>query len=266
MNNRFLTIVIAAIPFLAAPASDQATAQAGWRLAWEENFDGQEIDSATWSKCTRGTPDWQNTQSDDPRLFEVSDGTLKLRGIVNDDTAKDPAPYLTGGLWTKDKKAFEPGRFEIRARLHGAKGAWPAIWLLPYDYTTYPWPTGGEIDIMERLNNNHLAYQTVHSHYTYNLGRTANPQSSATFPIDREEFNVYGVEIHPDKVVFLINGEPTLTYPKINDGADGQFPFYIPQYLLIDMQLGGQWVGDVDPNDLPVEMEIDWVRYYEPEK
>ena len=32
------------------------------------------------------------------------------------------------------------------------------------------------------------------------------------------------------------------------------------QYLLIDMQLGGAWVGSVDPNDLPVEMEIDWVR------
>lgn len=52
----------------------------------------------------------------------------------------------------------------------------------------------------------------------------------------------------------------------MNDGAEGQFPFYIPQYLLIDMQLGGQWVGDVDPADLPVEMEIDWVRYYEPVK
>jgi hypothetical protein len=26
------------------------------------------------------------------------------------------------------------------------------------------------------------------------------------------------------------------------------------------MQLGGAWVGSVDPDDLPVEMEIDWVR------
>ena len=28
------------------------------------------------------------------------------------------------------------------------------------------------------------------------------------------------------------------------------------------MQLGGSWVGGVDPQDLPVEMEIDWVRFY----
>ena len=29
------------------------------------------------------------------------------------------------------------------------------------------------------------------------------------------------------------------------------------------MQLGGSWVGTVDPADLPVEMEVDWVRYYQ---
>jgi hypothetical protein len=31
----------------------------------------------------------------------------------------------------------------------------------------------------------------------------------------------------------------------------------------IIMQLGGSWVGKVNPDDLPVEMEIDWVRFYE---
>lgn len=264
--NRLLSIVIAACPLLASAESpDLKPDESAWRLAWEENFDGTQIDTAVWSKCTRGTPDWQNTQSPDPRLFEVSDGTLKLRGIVNDDTEKDPSPYLTGGIWTKDKKAFKPGRFEVRARLHGAKGAWPAIWLMPFEHGKYKWPMGGEIDIMERLNNNHVVYQTVHSNYTVNLDRTKDPLSSGQYLINRDDFNVYGVEIHPDKVVFFINGEPTLTYPKINGGADGQFPFHDkPWHMLIDMQLGGKWVGEVDPKDLPVEMEIDWVRYYEP--
>jgi hypothetical protein len=27
------------------------------------------------------------------------------------------------------------------------------------------------------------------------------------------------------------------------------------------MQLGGSWVGSIDQKDLPVEMEIDWVRF-----
>ena len=52
------------------------------------------------------------------------------------------------------------------------------------------------------------------------------------------------------------------TYPRIETDEPGQFPFYCPYYLLIDMQLGGSWVGQVDPKDLPVEMWVDWVKYY----
>ena len=28
------------------------------------------------------------------------------------------------------------------------------------------------------------------------------------------------------------------------------------------MQLGGNWVGAIDEEDLPVEMEIDWIKHY----
>ena len=55
----------------------------------------------------------------------------------------------------------------------------------------------------------------------------------------------------------------TYTYPRIDTDKEGQFPFYQPYYLLIDMQLGGSWVGAVDPKELPVEMWVDWVKYYE---
>lgn len=257
-------VLLCALPahnLIAGNAEPQAQPQQ-WQLEWTEEFNGTSLDTTIWARCTRSTPDWQNTQCpSDDRLFEVSDGLLHLRGIVNDNP-DDPAPYITGGIWTKDKKAFQPGKFEIRAKLEGCKGAWPAIWLLPYEHWKYQWPMGGEIDIMERLNNNHVAYQTVHTNYTFNLGHENNPRHGGTFPIDRDQFNVYGVEILPDQIRFSINGKTTLVYPKINDGADGQFPFYIPQYLLIDMQLGGQWVGEVDPADTPVEMLVDWVRYY----
>ena len=73
-----------------------------------------------------------------------------------------------------------------------------------------------------------------------------------------------GVDINPDSICFHINHQYTYTYHRIPEReADGQYPFCIPQYLLLDMQLGGGWVGKVDNADLPVEMEIDWVRFYE---
>ena len=54
---------------------------------------------------------------------------------------------------------------------------------------------------------------------------------------------MHPLEWFPDKLVFTINGEPSLTYPKIVTDQPGQWPFDQPLYLLIDMQLGGKWVS-----------------------
>lgn len=247
---------------LAAAFAAACTHTPDWQLTWEENFDGPQVDTAVWSRIPRGAPAWQDTQSPDDRCYGLRDGKLILRGIVNDNREADSAAYLTGGLWTKGKHAFHRGRIEVRAKLQSARGAWPAIWLMPYETDKYEWPDGGEIDIMERLNYDTIAYQTVHSHYTYTLGIEEPPHGS-TSPIDSDGFNIYGVDMWPDSVVFRINGKRTFAYPRIETGLKGQFPFDIPQYLLIDMQLGGPWVGPVDSADLPVEMEVDWVRYYQ---
>lgn len=235
----------------------------GWKLVWEENFESETIDWSVWSKTERGTADWADTQSQDERCYGFRDGNLILRGIVNDDRQSDTAAFLTGGLVTRGKKAFAPGRIEVRARLQSAKGAWPAIWLLPFNESD-GWPYGGEIDIMEHLNSDSLVYQTVHSHYTYDLGLKDNPVNFSTIGANTDDFNVYGVDIYRDSVVFHVNGVRNFAYPRMAELPDSlwQFPYHKPMYLLIDMQLGGSWVGDVDPSDLPVEMEVDWVRHY----
>ena len=44
---------------------------------------------------------------------------------------------------------------------------------------------------------------------------------------------------------------------------EGQYPFDRPYYLLIDMQTEGSWVGKAIKSELPVEMEIDWVKMYD---
>lgn len=237
-----------------------------WKLVWEENFESGKIDDTVWSRIPRGTADWADTQSHDDRCYAFRNGNLILKGIVNDDRQADTAAYLTGGIWSKGKKSFGPGRIEVRARLGSAAGAWPAIWLMPFDTEKHSnrWPYGGEIDMMEHLNFDDFVYQTVHSNYTYNLGFKDNPSNYSTISIDRDGFNVYGVDMYRDSVVFHVNGERNFSYYRIAEKDSlGQFPYFQPMYLLIDMQLGGSWVGDVNPEDLPVEMEVDWVRYYE---
>lgn len=260
MRTIFFSILttIAAVTASGVPGNTDSPRK--WVLEWKDDFDGPDVDYSVWSRIDRGTPDWKNTQSHDDRCYEMRNGNVVLKGIVNDNLEADTAHYLTGGLYTLRKKAFDPGKFEVRAKLQGAKGAWPAIWLLPFDETR--WPNGGEIDIMERLNHDSIAYQTVHSHYTYDLNRH-NPAPSKTGRINPEDYNVYAVEMYPDSIVMLINGHVTNVYPRIPEAeGEGQYPFMRQQYILIDMQLGGRWVGKVDPAELPVEMEVDWVKYY----
>ena len=204
--------------------------QPQWQLVWEENFNGVELDTTVWSMIPRGKPDWQNTMSMDERCYELRDGQLILRGIINEDLQKDSSPYLTGGVWTKNKKSFVRGRVEIRAKLEGAQGAWPAIWMLPYESEKYAWPEGGEVDIMERLNYDTFVYQTVHSHYTYHLKEDKNPPNGTTASIHPNDFNVYGVDFWPDSLVFHVNGVKTYTYPRIETDKVGQVPFDIAQY------------------------------------
>ena len=256
----FLFIAFALLCGIASCSEKKENQSPRLQLVWEENFDGSTIDEAVWSKIPRGKSDWNNTMSDHDALYEVREGNLILRGISNTLLPDDPSPFLTGGVYTKGKKSFGEGRLEINARLKGATGAWPAFWMLPDN--SPGWPKGGEIDIMERLNYDSVAYQTVHSNYTWKLG-IDDPKHGTTAAIDPDGYNVYAVEKHRDSLVFFINGKHSLTYPRIETDKEGQFPFSEREfYLLLDMQLGGNWVGEVDPGTLPAEMYIDWVRFY----
>lgn len=234
-----------------------------WPLAWADEFDRDDIfATGVWSKIERGQADWNNTMSSHPSLFDLRDGVLILRGKRNDLNVADSVDYLTGGVYTKGAKTFDLGRIEVRCRLQAAQGAWPAIWMLP---SNAPWPNGGEIDIMERLNFDSFVYQTIHSHYTVKLNKKTNPKHYTTAPIDSDGYNVYAVEILPDELRFFVNDRFTFSYPRLPEAEQqGQFPFGKDFYLLIDMQLGGKWVGKVKGLREPVEMHIDWVRYYSP--
>ncbi len=229
-------------------------------LVWQDDFDAAEIDTSVWSRIPEGTPDWAKCQSLDNRCYEKRESSIVLRGIVNDNKEADKRDYLCGGLWTNGKKAFGPGRIEVRARMTQAQGAWPAIWMMPFK-SERGWPYDGEIDIMEHLNYDGSVYQTLHSGYIDVQGNRNNPLYSKNIRVvGLDSYHTYAVDIKEDCVILHIDGTATLTYPKID--AQDQFPYYRDWDLRIDMQLGGSWVGAVQSYSLPVEMEVDWVKYY----
>ena len=267
MQTELKSIVISLICLVAilsgsACASQKSVDPSKWELAWQDEFSEPKLDAAKWTRCKRGTPDWKNTMSDDPRLLKIEDGVLHLRGIVNDKTDRDRAPYLTAGVTSRGKFAYQYGKVQIRARFQSAQGAWPALWMLGAEKG---WPANGEIDLMEHLNFDRKVYQTVHSEYTIKIDKTNTPPKSGTAPIERDDWNTYGCEWDANRIVFTVNGKPTHTYPRVPEKGEKQWPFDQPFYFILSMQIGGGWVngpGPTNPDHYPADMQIDYVRVY----
>lgn len=240
--------------------------QKNWELIFEDNFSynysDKGFDSNKWSFCPRRSPEWCRYLVESNKTAFVNDGKLILRAIKNDNVMpKDTARYLTGGVLSRNKFSFKYGKIEVNAKLSKGQGSWPAIWLMPEDQSK-GWPECGEIDIMEHLNHDNYIYQTVHSKYITTLGIKHNPKHSATYHIDVTKFNVYGIEWSEDKIDFTINGKITFTYPKIETDKEGQWPFNKPFYIILNQAGGGNWGGLISPEQLPFQMEVDWVKVY----
>lgn len=240
-------------------------AHKGWKLVWADEFDADKLDTTSWVRCNCDSyvSDWNRHMSSLDSLVTLKDGLLTLHAINTPQEYYDPKnrSHLTGGVDSHGMRSIHLGRVDVRARFDCAKGFWPAIWLLPDNGKSYL--HGGEIDIMEHLNHEKIAYQTLHNEFTINK-IDPSIKSSDSQTINPSEFNIYSVIINQDSVEFLINGKPTFTYSRINTSHKYQFPYADnPYYVILSAQLGGTWVGSIESKELPAKMEIDYVRFYQ---
>ena len=202
----------------------------------------------------------------DDRVYSVNGGKLYLKGVNNPGILNDPRPFLTGGVNSQGKFSFLYGKIEVRARKECAQGAWPAIWMMPEEAVYGGWPHSGEIDIMEHLNFDSVIHYNVHTRYSYVLKNRRNPPSGiGNINADVTQWNIYGLEWYPDVLIWTLNGRETFRYHRL-EGLDPemiQWPFDQSFYIILSQQLGGSWVGKIDPDQLPVSMIIDFVKVYQ---
>lgn len=254
-----------------------------WKLIWEEDFN--EINDQYWSKLDiykterlnkgfdsvsiyrenwkKHVDSWASYMSStNPETITIKDGFLYLKALKNPDTTGwDNRPYHTGGLWSEHKLAFQYGRLEIRAKLEGAHGAWPALWLIP-EFSIYPDQNNGEMDIIERLNFDPFVYQTIHSPWNLQL-KQEEPQRFVKSDFNQDDFNLYWVEWGKDFIRYGVNETTNLNYKKIEGGGTYQWPFDQPFFLILSQQLEG-WPGKVtNPEELPIDMVLDYIKLYQ---
>ncbi len=176
-----LSAVLFIIPFLFCLSNGYAQDN-DWILMWEDNFEGDKLDTSKWSliytlpEQYERAPDWKKHMIASEEVYEVKDGSLYLKGINNPGNLNDTRPFLTGGVDSQGKFSFLHGKIEIRAKKECAQGAWPAIWMMPEESVYGGWPHSGEIDIMEHLNFDGNIHHTIHTRYTNILKNTSNPR------------------------------------------------------------------------------------------
>ncbi|OFY52327.1 MAG: glycoside hydrolase [Bacteroidetes bacterium GWF2_49_14] len=237
-------------------------------LVWSDEFEKPGLpDVAKWSYDTDGNAsgwgnnEWQHYTAGRIENAFVEDGMLHIRAIREQAENKK---YSSARLITKGKGDWLYGRVEVRAKLPGTRGIWPAIWMLPTEWKYGGWPESGEIDIMEHVGYMpDSVFASVHTKsYNHVIG---TQRTKGLYLTDlHENFHVYVLEWDSEQVRIFVDDNPYFSFRRESDDPN-VWPFNQKFHLLLNVAVGGNWgaVKGVDSNGFPQEMIVDYVRVYQ---
>ena len=244
---------------------------ADWRLLWNDEFNGVAVDTSHWTYDT-GTgppfPGWGNNELE--YYTSRAQNVVLSNGLLHIIARKENfggANYTSARLKTQGRFSTTYGRFEFRARLPTGQGFWPAFWLMPRDSVYGSWAASGEVDIMEnRGQDPATVFGTLHFGGEY----PSNTQSfgpSFKFPSGDSvaSFHVYALEWSTNSFSWYVDGQLYQTQSTWwSSGAAFPAPFNQPFYLILNLAVGGYFVGDPNAGTVfPGELQVDYVRVYE---
>jgi beta-glucanase (GH16 family) len=244
------------------------------RLVWRDEFAAPTLDTAAWRYETqRNQAGWANNErqyysANRPENVRIENGVLTIEARA-DGASVATLPdygkqdYTSGRLSTSGKKVWTYGFFEIRAKLPCGRGLWPAIWMMPE--ADVPWPTGGEIDIMEQVGwRPHVIHGTLHTEL---FTHTKGTQRGAERPLatDCSAFHRYQLDWRPNAITVGIDGRAFMRVRNDQPGGRGAWPFDAPFHMILNLAVGGDWGGakGIDPAALPGKLQIDYVRVWQ---
>lgn len=166
------------------------------------------------------------------------------------------AGFSSARIKTEGLQEFTYGRVAARAKLPTGGGTWPAIWMLGGDYLTNPWPAAGEMDIMEHVGNQQdIVFASTHD--PNNFGGNARTGSTLVEGAS-EDFHLYEMEWTETEIKFAVDG---IVYHTVSN--DGTLPFNKDFFFILNVAMGGNFGGTVDPAFMESSMEIDYIRMYQ---
>jgi beta-glucanase (GH16 family) len=271
-------IITALISINAFAQQLQPETSGGYQLVWQDEFNQKGApDSSRWQHehgfVRNHELQWYQAENAD-----CADGKL----VIKAEHIKKPNPnyqpqstewrtnrefieYTAASLNTRRSASWKYGRFVMRARIDTAAGLWPAFWTLGVDG---PWPSNGEIDIMEYYRGKLLAniacgtakpYTAKWYSVTKPIQEFKDAQWSRKYHVWRMDWDSTAISLFVDdrllnrvKLDDLVNGDGT-----------GINPFKQPHYILVNLALGGDNGGDPSKTSFPRSYEIDYIRVYQ---
>jgi len=267
-RNKFFSTAISMLVMVSFwscnPDDFQKLEERNWQLAWSDDFEGpagQLPDPTKWTfDLGTGQDGWGNQElqsyTNNPANVSLNgEGNLVITAIRSGN-AFTSARIKTQGLFSQ-----KYGRFEARIKTPYGPGIWPAFWMLGDNVETVGWPQCGEIDIMEKRGQEpHVIHGSLHGP-GYSAG---NPISKSYTLINGRfdtNFHIFAIEWDEEKIDFFVDD---YLYQRITpDDAPGQWVFDHPFFIILNVAVGGTYVGfPTDQTPFPQKMIIDYVKVY----
>jgi beta-glucanase (GH16 family) len=229
-----------------------------YKLTFDEPFDTLSV--SPWGPGTRWISHipWKGAFGDakfvDPQPgfpFAVKDGILDI------EMRKGASPKWTSGILASvDAKgqgfSQQYGYFEMRAKLPGGPGVWPAFWLVGLDRSTHT----SEIDVMEHYGSMPDKYTaSVHVWDRQNPKQSVSDHQRVPVPLGSlyQDFHTYGVSVDATTIRFYFDRRQVWEKPTPPE-------FHQPFYILVDLSCGAGWpIANMQD---PSVMSVDYVQAY----
>ncbi|WP_269684135.1 glycoside hydrolase family 16 protein [Flavobacterium lacustre] len=231
------------------------------KLVWEENFNEPVLNESVWNfELGDGCPNLCGWGNNERQVYTTKNHEIKNGNLII-HAKKEGNSYTSTKITTKDKKIFQYGRMEARAKLPVGHGIWPAFWMLGQNISQVGWPKSGEIDILEYIGREpHMIFTTLHTQDSH--GNSINTKKTS-FPNIEEGFHVFALDWTKDKMDFFVDDVLVYTFqPEIKN--ENTWPFDKPFYFILNVAIGGNFGGPaVDDTILPQDFIVDYIKVYQ---
>jgi beta-glucanase (GH16 family) len=252
---------------LGAPDATEDTA--GWTLTWSDEFnlpDGSPVDPTKWQHDTGGGGFGNNEReyyTDGTQNAVIQGGMLVITAKADGAQYNcwyGTCSYTSARLNTAGLFSQQYGRIEASIQVASEKGMWPAFWMLGNNIGNVGWPACGEIDTLETINVADSAHGSLHAQ-GYDATASFAPPGVTDLG---KAFHTYAVEWDASHISFFVDDQLYETHtPSDAMSNGGSWPFDQPNFIILNLAIGGNWPGDPDgTTTFPAVMKVDWVRAY----